>query len=169
MKTRCALVALLATAGIAAAQNTGEGPRGGPVLNGDWFGDQIDDAGVASLFSPYEFTLDTPAYFRVTDQFIVGDTYFLTDATLGFLGQTTLNGAQAPTTNGTGLGEDGWRSADYGHFETILAPGNYSITLTGDGAGGLPAGMFIQLEKIPAPGAAALLGLGGLVATRRRR
>ncbi len=170
MKTRIAIAAVLAFAGAAIAQNgNGAVERGSPTLNGDWFADQIDAAFVPSLNSPYEFVLDTPAYFRVTDQFIVGDTYFISDINLGILGQTAFNGAQAPTATGSGFGEAGWQSNDYGHFETILAPGAYGITVMGDGVGGVPAGFYVQLEKVPAPGAAALLGLGGLVATRRRR
>lgn len=170
MKTRIAIAAVLALAGTAVAQNgNGEAVRGAPTLNGDWFADQIDAADTPSLSSPYEFVLETPAYFRITDQFIVGDQYTITDSTLGFLGSTSLNGPQAPTTFGTGFGEAGWQSGDYQHLEIVLAPGSYSITLTGDGVGGLPAGLYVQLEKVPAPGAAALLGLGGLVAARRRR
>jgi len=38
-----------------------------------------------------------------------------------------------------------------------------------DASGGLLARADIVVEVVPAPGAAALLGLGGLVATRRRR
>lgn len=170
MKTSIAIAAVLALAGAAVAQNgASDGTRGAPILDNGWFADQIDQAFTPSQASPYEFVLDTPAYFRVTDQFIVGDTYFISDATLGPLGFTTLNGPQAPTQFGGGLGEAGWQSGDYQHLEVLLAPGAYAITLVGDGAGGLPAGLYVQLEKVPAPGAVALLGLGGLVAARRRR
>ncbi len=48
--------------------------------------------------------------------------------------------------------------------------GEYDVKLTLlDAAGGLLAESAIVVEVVPAPGALALLGLGGLAATRRRR
>lgn len=169
MKTRFAIAAVLAFAGAAVAQNGGGGGGDTPLAIGaPWTYDQLDVAGGATTFGPWEFTLETKAYFRITDDFIVGDQYTATDATIGLLGSTAFNGAQDPTTAG-GDGEGAWQSGNYQTFEISLQPGSYSITIVGDGVGGVPAGLYVQLEKIPAPGAVALLGLGGLVATRRRR
>jgi len=50
------------------------------------------------------------------------------------------------------------------------ATGEYDVRLVlRDSAGALLAESAIVVEVVPAPGAMALLGLGGLVATRRRR
>jgi hypothetical protein len=163
MKTSIAIAAVLAFAGAAVAQNDGAGDRIALVLDGGWTYDQLDIAGGPTTGSPIQFTLIDPAYFRITDDFNVGDIW----TAIG-IGSTTFNGGQAPTIFG-GEGEAAWQSPDYSHFEIILAPGDYSFDMTGDGAGGLPAGFYIQLETIPTPGAMTLLGLGGLVAARRRR
>jgi hypothetical protein len=170
MKTRIAIAAVLAFAGAAMAQNGTSGQRGTLTLNGDWAADTLDIAGAPTEQSPWEFTLETPAYFRITDAFIVGDQYIATDPTHGLIGITSFAGPRPPTTFGMdSFAEPAWESGNYQTLETILAPGNYAISITGDGAGGLPAGLYVQLEKVPAPGAVALLGLGGLVAGRRRR
>lgn len=50
------------------------------------------------------------------------------------------------------------------------APGEYDIDLTvRDQSGAIAARTAIVVEVVPSPGTAALLGLGGLVAMRRRR
>ncbi len=163
MKTSIAIAAVLALAGAAAAQNGGDGERLALALNGGWTYDELQQPGAFTDGSNIEFVLETPAYFRITDAFIVGDIW-----TAVTIGSTSFNGAQAPTTFG-GPGEAAWQDASYSHLEVVLGPGAYSFPVTGDGAGGLPAGVYYQLEKVPAPGAATLLGLGGLVAARRRR
>lgn len=144
--------------------------RSGPVLNGDWFGDDIEFAGAPSNAGPYDFTLLTTAYLRITDAFVSGDHFWATDATLGLLGSTALSGPRPATTFGTDpIGEPAWRSGTFQTLQVALAPGNYSITVTGNGAGGLPAGFYVQLENVPAPAGAVVLGLAGLAAARRRR
>ena len=169
MKTRIAIAAVLAFAGAAVAQNGGGGGGDTPLFEGTgWQYDQLDAAGAATTFGPWEFTIETKCYFRITDDFIVGDQYTAVDGTLGLLGSTAFNGPQAPTGAG-GPGEGAWQSGNYQTFEISLQPGSYSITIFGDGAGGIPAGLWVQLEKVPAPGTLALLGMGGLVAARRRR
>lgn len=50
------------------------------------------------------------------------------------------------------------------------APGEYDVKLTlQDSAGAFLAESAIVVEVVPAPGSVALLGLSGLIATRRRR
>lgn len=163
MKTRIALAALLACAGAATAQNGGDGERISLALNGGWMYDELEEIGSPTSNSPIEFTLDAPAYFRITDDFVFGDVW-----TAVGLGNTTQNGPQAPTIFG-GPGEEAWQNPTYGHLEVILAPGFYSFIVTGDGAGGLPAGVYLQLESIPGPGALTMLTMGGALASRRRR
>lgn len=163
MKTSIAIAAVLAFAGGAVAQNGGDFERLALVLDGGWTYDQLDVLGGPTSGSPIQFTLSAPAYFRITDDFFVGDIW-----TAVGLGSSSFNGPQAPTLFG-GEGEAAWQNGDYSHFEILLAPGDYSFDVTGDAAGGIPAGVYLQLESVPAPGTMALLGLGGLVATRRRR
>jgi hypothetical protein len=168
MKTRFAIAAVLAFAGTAMAQNGGGGggtrtPLG---LTDGWVYDELDAVGAPTSHGPWEFFLETPAYFRITDDFIVGDHYDAFDG--GFIGGTSFFGPRPATTFG-GPGEAAWMSGSYQTLEVILAPGPHAITIIGDGAGGVPAGLYVQLEKVPAPGAMALLGLGGLAASRRRR
>jgi hypothetical protein len=169
MKTRIAVAALLAFAGAAMAQNGGGGGRTALNLNGGWVSDQIDAPFVPSEGSNWTFDLETPAYFRITDDYIVGDQYFATNLTpISNIGVTSFAGPRPATTFGGG-GEGAWMSGNYQTLETILAPGHYEISIVGDGVGGVPAGFWVQLEKVPTPGAMALLGLGGLAASRRRR
>lgn len=172
--------AVLATAAVLAgscahpalAQEGGERGelRSGPDLNGDWFGDDIEFAGAPSNGGPYDFTLTEMAYLRITDAFVSGDQFSATDFTLGLLGITTFAGPRPGTTFGTDpVGEPAWRSGMFQTLEVLLFPGFYSITVTGNGAGGLPAGFYVQLESVPGPAGAGVLGLAGLLAARRRR
>ncbi len=171
-----AVVAAAILAGVGAnCALAGDGPdgdlRSGPTLNGDWFGDDIEFAGAPSNGGPYDFTLVQPAYFRITDAFVIGDQFTATDLTTGLLGVTSLAGARPATTFGVDpIGEPAWRSGNFQTLEAVLAPGSYSITVTGNGAGGLPAGFYVQLETVvPSPAGAMVIGLAGLAAARRRR
>lgn len=146
--------------------------RSGPVLNGDWFGDDVESVGAPSNAGPYEFVLLQPAFFRITDAFVTGDEFSATDDTRGLLGFTTHFGPRPATQFGVDpVGELAWESGTYQTLERLLAPGTYSITVTGNGAGGLPAGFFVQLEAapVPAPAGAVVVGLAGIAAARRRR
>lgn len=142
----------------------------GPVLDGGWASDQIDGAFVDSMNSPYLYTLAGPAYLRVTDDYIDGDTYYVRDFGTLIL-TTTLAYAGAPT-GFVGGGEPAWVSPSYSGGEVLLAPGAHSLTIQGDGVAGIPAGFWAQVTTapIPAPGALLLGGIGvSLVSWLRRR
>lgn len=179
MKIALSLLAIVALAGTSSGAVTsslnfdtdasGYTRGAGPALDGGWEADQIDGAFVDSQRSSYDFTIGTAAYFRITDQFIVGDTYFIYDGA-ALIGTTSLNGAQPSILPiGDFSGDAGWTDGRYQHAEILLNPGTYSLRVQGDGVGGIPAGFYVRLDTVPTPGAAALMGVAGLAAFRRRR
>ncbi|MFT5425067.1 MAG: MYXO-CTERM domain-containing protein, partial [Phycisphaerales bacterium] len=101
-----------------------------------------------------------------------GSFYLWEDDGLGFNGDVftsfgTLIAAWAgspPVGTGTIALEAGKDYAMlFGHFD--LVNGTFLSALTDSSV----SYIYAELQAVPAPGAAALLGLGGLVATRRRR
>jgi len=139
-----------------------------PVLDAGWSYDQINAAFVDSIDSPYIYNLTNPAYFRITDDFIVGDIYFVRDFGALIL-TTTLPYAGVPT-GFPNPGEWAWQNPAYSGGEVLLAAGPHHLTVQGNGAGGIPAGLYTQLTTIPAPGAILLGSIGaGLVGWLRRR
>jgi|GEM_PF-1422044 len=146
-----------------------------PVLDAGWAYDQIDAVATNSLDSSYDYSLLNPAWFRITDYFSTGDTFFVYD--FGSLVLTTT-----PTGFASGFGDNtfadaGWTSPSYGSAEILLAVGPHSLTVQGDGAGGLPAGFYTRLDhgpvstgSVPEPTTIFLLssGLIGLVASRKK-
>ena len=60
-----------------------------------------------------------------------------------------------------------WQMASF-TFTTGATTNNAAIAFTVMGSGNT-SGMFDAISIVPAPGAAVLMGLGGLFATRRRR
>lgn len=143
-----------------------------PVLGGGWFFDEITNVAAPSAGSPYDFTLVGPAWFRITDGFIIGDTYQVFDG-VDLILTTSFQGFGAGF--GDNVGADiGWTSADFGSAEILLAAGSYSLSVIGDGFAGTPSGFYTRLDPaavIPLPAALPLLlaGLGGLVIVGRRR
>lgn len=164
------------TATTALALALAGGAAAAPVLDGGWAYDDINAVQTPSTFSPYVLNLATPAWFRITDAFSPGDTFTVTDSILGVILTTSFQAFPAP------FGDDpfpdsAWTDASFGSGETLLAMGNYSLTVTGDGFAGLPAGFYVRLDSarvgvIPLPPALPLLGGGlalfGLLGWRRR-
>ena len=146
-------------------------PPGPPSLDAGWFYDRIDAAFVLSFASPYDFvhifTLANPAYFRITDDFIAGDIYYVRDWRTLIL-TTSLPYAGVPT-GFPDPGESAWQNPAYSGGQVLLAAGSHSLSVQGNGQGGIPAGFYTQITTIPAPGAALLGGIGvSLVSWLRR-
>jgi len=155
---------LVLALGVQSAQAT-------PVLDAGWTYDQIDDRFVDSEGSPYVMFLTDPAYFRVTDQFVPGDTYSVYDFGT-WLFTTVFSGAELSLTPiGDPGGDFGWTSAAFSHGQTTLGAGLHSLTIQGDGVGGIPAGFYTRLDSVPEPTSMSLFGLGSLALgyLRRRR
>lgn len=67
-----------------------------------------------------------------------------------------------------GAGSGAWSSGEI----TLAAGGSYTIGVNGPftfANGGTETGVVLDFAVVPAPGAAALLGLAGLIGSRRRR
>jgi hypothetical protein len=140
-------------------------------LNGGWQADRTNAVGVASPSSPWTFTLTNNAFFRLTDAFITGDVYTATDTgnALTFVSTFTTDGAAVPAYQGTA-----WSDTRYSRFSKVLGAGSYSFTITGNCAGGCPAGFAVRLDTAPAavpePATWAMLVLGfGLIGAAMRR
>ena len=142
-------------------------PAPAPILDAGYTYDQVNAAGIDSVDSPYLYTpLATAATFTITDDFVVGDTYKVYD--FGALILTTaVQGGGQPYGGGVGGAAYSWGSV-------LLSAGNHSLTVQGDGAGGLPAGFYTRLDtarQTPDTGSFALVGgvvWAGLLGLRRR-
>ena len=145
------------------------------LLDTGWQGDQTGAVGAPSNNSPWTFTIANSAYFRVTDAFVVGDIYQVTDSSSTILGTTTFttDGAIVPGYFGTS-----WSDTSYSRLSLLLTPGSYALAVSGNCAGGCPAGLAVRLDSlpmsgtVPEPASWALLiagfGLTGAALRRRR-
>ena len=136
-----------------------------PILDAGWAVDQIDQSAKDSQFSPYIYNLVGPAVFSISDDYIVGDTYFVYDFEVLILTTSFYEG--------TGFTDLFWTNPAYSKGSVLLGAGDHSLTVQGDGLGGLPAGFWVRLDSaIAAPEPATLLmlvfGLLGLVGARRK-
>jgi len=161
-------VAMIATTALAANYDPLGNPPA-PILDAGWAYDQVNLANQDSIDSPYVYNLLGPAYFRITDDFIVGDIYKVYDFGAPIL-TTVIPYAGVPT-GFPDPGESAWQNPAYSGGEVLLAAGPHSLTVQGNGQGGLPAGFYTQITTVPAPGAILLGGIGVSVVSwlRRRR
>lgn len=142
-------------------------PAPAPTLDAGWASDVITGAFVPSSDSPYAFVLTAPAVFTITDNFIYGDTYFVTDG--GPLILTTLffshPGFVFDPSQNVALADPG-----YSKGSVLLGIGPHLLSVSGDGVGGIPAGFFTRLDSVPEPSTFVLgaLGLATLVGLRLR-
>ncbi|MFQ3665694.1 MAG: PEPxxWA-CTERM sorting domain-containing protein [Sphingomonadaceae bacterium] len=138
------------------------------VVNADWDVDQIDVAGDPSARSPWEFTLTKPGVFRVLDCCIAGDVWSISGDIVG-TSSFYVGGPLPPVL--TPYGE--WFDASFSKFQKVLSPGTYMFSITGDGAGGLPAGVWLSVVDVPEPATWMMLitgfGLVGFAMRRRSR
>jgi hypothetical protein len=140
-------------------------------LGAGWQDDVIAAPGVPTTNSVWTFTISKAAILSVVDGFIPGDVYALSG---DLSGVTTFYAGSPFAVQANGFYGDLWSDATYSKIALWLAPGSYSFSITGDGAGGTPSGLGVRLDAaVPEPASwlmmAGALGGVGIVMRRRRR
>lgn len=150
-------------------------PSSAAVLVADtgWQDDTLVAAGEPTENSAWTFTVDALSVLSVTDAFIEGDVFILSGdinaVTAFFAGSVTDVQAE-------GFYGSAWLNAGYSKVAVLVGPGSYSFSITGQGEGGIPAGLGVRLDTVsgavpePATWGMMILGFGlvGLTARRRR-
>lgn len=160
MRTQLALILALALAPLPATAAT-------LTVDTGWADDTLGSVPGPTDGSPWSFTLTSGAHFTLADCCIVGDTYTLT----GDINGTSSFFAGANDIRGTGSYGPNWLDAAYSKFTTYVGPGTYTFSITGDGVGGIPAGLGLRLDSnVPEPASWAMMIAGfGLVGAAMRR
>ena len=137
-------------------------------LNGGWQDDVLSAAGRPTDNSAWTFTIATGAHFSLTDCCQVGDTYTLSGDIIGL----TAVGAGVNDIRATGSYGSAWLNPALGKYTKYFGAGTYTFSITGDGLGGIPAGLGLRLDSgVPEPSSWAMLlaGFGLVGAVSRRR
>ena len=127
-----------------------------PILDGGWSDDVTDGVGLPTVDSPYVFVLTAPAYLRVVDCCVSGDTWFVTDfgsplLTTAFSFPTVHPGAFGDDLTGFGLDTSWVAPLSFTRGEIVLLAGAHSLSLSTDGVGGIPAHVGVRLDSVPVP------------------
>ena len=142
-------------------------PAPAPTLDAGWASDLVSTAFAPSDDSPYAFVLTAPAVFTITDDFLKGDTYFVTDGGPLILTTSFFShpGFVFDPSENVALADPG-----YSKGSVLLGIGAHLLSVTGDGFAGIPSGFFTRLDSVPEPSTFVLgaLGLAALVGLRLR-
>jgi hypothetical protein len=140
------------------------------VANTGWQYDQVDHTNAESQSSPITFTVKsgTEGLFSLSDGFKAGDVYkVIIDGVI--TATSTFTVYSTPFDNSLGDSADfaaDWLNASFSHLQLNFDPGTYTLTVFGNGAGGLPAGVGERLDVLAIPEPATwltmLIGFGGL-------
>ncbi len=160
MKTKLALLLAIALAPLPATAAT-------LTLDAGWTNDTLSSVPGPTDNSPWTFTVTSGAHFSLTDDFVTGDTYFVT----GSINGTSTFYAGANDVRATGPNGSAWLNPSYSKFSTYVGPGTYTFNVTGDGVAGVPAGLALRLDSnVPEPASWAMMIAGfGLVGAAMRR
>jgi len=142
-----------------------------------WVSDTVFAGTTPSSNSPVTFTITHDAYLSVTDAFIPGDVYQISNSAPPntVVGTTSFVSLPFHWVNTGGTFNSAWADdAVYSKISLLLGPGSYSFNIEDIAASfGLPAGFGERLDYavVPEPLSVALLGTGllGLGLVRRRR
>jgi hypothetical protein len=152
------------------------------VAGAGWVEGVILSAGGTSTDSPLTFTVAAGQtdLFSLSDAFQTGDVWTVTPNSGSALFTTTQTNVSARVANFPNIvGDDAtydaaWTNGTFGHLQLVLGAGTYSINVTGNGAGGIPAhfGYRLDVSAVPEPSTWAMMILGflglGFVAYRRK-
>jgi MYXO-CTERM domain-containing protein len=136
--------------GLSIWANNAAGPNDGVVLGGGATGTNVGNLAFGTTIGP------SNTYGRTPSALTTGSLPFALNSSNNLVGFRFLN-------EGTGQVHYGWMRLSLG--ATLTTASRSIVEYAFDDVAGRP----IEAGAIPAPGAAGLLALGGLVAARRRR
>jgi hypothetical protein len=185
MNVRATLAATIAIAGSLGLATT-QANALAIVAGTGWVQDSVSAVNMPSTDSPVTFTVASGQsdIFSLTDAFVPGDVYSVTTGGITTISTFTSYPGTFPLglgggTTGAATYDAAWANNAFSHLQLGFSAGTYSLVITGDGAGGLPAGFAIRLDSgtltvgaVPEASTLAMMVLGfagvGFLAYRKK-